>query len=288
MAICASCERERSRAQYSAAQLRKKERRRCKECVGAERPAAGAAGEPQGQQGGQQGGQQRQPKKQTPGGKGSAASEEAAERQHFLDIVRSYTEYGAHGLAEVARRKRHLLALPAPHLARLPGGEAGVRKQLGTMLAAVRANAVFCRKVATEDNGYHRGFGTTPAERAGDSSGGVEEIRTEAAVPLRLTPGLRARSAARHMSRVDSALWQLAREWSAEGAAERAQCLDPMLAELARLLPVTDANRNTQRVLAPGCGAGRVVLELAVRGYAAQGNEFCYGMLLAASYGPLL
>ena len=36
-----------------------------------------------------------------------------------------------------------------------------------------------------------------------------------------------------------------------------------MLDELERWLPVTDANRNLQRVVAPGCGLGRIVLEIA-------------------------
>mgnify|MGYP002176326036 CR=1 FL=1 len=45
--------------------------------------------------------------------------------------------------------------------------------------------------------------------------------------------------------------------------AERAQSMDPMLDELERWLPVTDANRNRQRVVAPGCGLGRIVLEIA-------------------------
>ena len=39
--------------------------------------------------------------------------------------------------------------------------------------------------------------------------------------------------------------------------------MDPMLDELERWLPVTDANRNLQRVVAPGCGLGRIVLEIA-------------------------
>ena len=37
----------------------------------------------------------------------------------------------------------------------------------------------------------------------------------------------------------------------------------PMLDELERWLPVTDTNRNQQRVVAPGCGLGRIVLEIA-------------------------
>ena len=156
-----------------------------------------------------------------------------------------------------------------------------MREQLASMLAAVQVNSAFCRRIAVDDNGYHRTFGTTLAERA-SASCAAQAIHSEEQLPMRPTWTSSAKAA--DMSKVVSALWQLAREWSAEGEAQRTQCLEPMLTELVRLRPVTSANRNTQRVLAPGCGAGRIVLELAIRGYAAQGNEFCYGMLLAASF----
>ena len=41
---------------------------------------------------------------------------------------------------------------------------------------------------------------------------------------------------------------------------------------------------DRQKVLCPGAGLGRLVLEIAGRGYAAQGNEFSYFMLLASNY----
>jgi carnosine N-methyltransferase len=110
----------------------------------------------------------------------------------------------------------------------------------------------------------------------------AESIQSEETLPIRSTWA--EKSSATNMSKVVSALWQLAREWSSDGEAQRAQCLEPMLAELLRIRPVTAANRIKQRVLAPGCGAGRIVLELAIRGYEAMGNEFCYGMLLVATF----
>jgi carnosine N-methyltransferase len=74
------------------------------------------------------------------------------------------------------------------------------------------------------------------------------------------------------------------REWSDEGALERSQAFTPILEELQRLLPVNDHNRNRQRVLVPGAGLGRLPLEIAARGYACQGNEFSYFMLLASNF----
>lgn len=46
-----------------------------------------------------------------------------------------------------------------------------------------------------------------------------------------------------------------------QGAAERARSYGPLLDELARVLPVTPENINTQRVLVPGSGLGRLVFE---------------------------
>jgi len=96
-------------------------------------------------------------------------------------------------------------------------------------------------------------------------------------------PSTLPRSSAEHHSKVKSTLHSLAREWSAEGAAEREACFAPLLAELARTKPVTPANRNRQRVLVPGCGTSRLVWEVCRAGYAAQGNEFSWFMLFASN-----
>ena len=74
------------------------------------------------------------------------------------------------------------------------------------------------------------------------------------------------------------------RDWSAEGAEEREQCFAPIVRELLRVCPVTPANRNLQRVLVPGAGLARLVLEICCAGFATQGNEFSYHMLLVANF----
>jgi carnosine N-methyltransferase len=95
--------------------------------------------------------------------------------------------------------------------------------------------------------------------------------------------------------KVVSTLRQAVREWSAEGAAEREVCYGRVIAEICRLFPDYDdpaaggpqrapRPRNTVRVVVPGCGLGRLPLELAVRGFAAQGNEFSFHMLFMSNY----
>lgn len=98
--------------------------------------------------------------------------------------------------------------------------------------------------------------------------------------------------------KVVSTLRQAVREWSAEGAAEREVCYGRVIAEICRLFPdVYDVDnvaasgsqgalrpRNSVRIVIPGCGLGRLPLELALRGFAAQGNEFSFHMLFMSNY----
>ena len=42
--------------------------------------------------------------------------------------------------------------------------------------------------------------------------------------------------------------------------------------------------KEGRRVLVPGAGLARLVLEVAARGYGAQGNEFSYHMLLCSNF----
>jgi carnosine N-methyltransferase len=97
-------------------------------------------------------------------------------------------------------------------------------------------------------------------------------------------------------------LKNLVRDWSAEGAAERAQSYGPILSELRRVLAgrleggaadaadaAGDADPEEEeepppRVLVPGCGLGRLCAEVAGLGCEALGNEFSYYMLLASHF----
>jgi hypothetical protein len=83
------------------------------------------------------------------------------------------------------------------------------------------------------------------------------------------------------MGRVRSTIRQCVRDWSVEGAAERAACYGPILRELARIYPTMES-RVGVKVLIPGSGLGRLVWECAAMGFHATGNEFSYYMLLCS------
>lgn len=75
----------------------------------------------------------------------------------------------------------------------------------------------------------------------------------------------------------------LMRDWSAAGAAERDDSYGRICRELKSVLGPARLD-NPQRVLVPGCGLARLCCDIAAMGYAAQGNEFSYYLLLASSF----
>ncbi|EPR60569.1 hypothetical protein TGDOM2_241150 [Toxoplasma gondii GAB2-2007-GAL-DOM2] len=87
----------------------------------------------------------------------------------------------------------------------------------------------------------------------------------------------------RNMSKVRSTLRQFVRDWSDEGREEREAAYGPLLEALETRLPIRDQS-NPPRVLCPGSGLGRLPFEVTRRGYACQGNEFSYFMLMGSDF----
>lgn len=83
-----------------------------------------------------------------------------------------------------------------------------------------------------------------------------------------------------------STLRQFYRDWTDQGAAERAICYEPIMKALGqeqdRLRRSGDERQL--KVLVPGAGLGRLVFELCCNGYETEGNEISYHQLLASSY----
>ena len=66
--------------------------------------------------------------------------------------------------------------------------------------------------------------------------------------------------------KVRSTLRSFVRDWSVEGADERKQCYDPCLEALERHWKGKERERGDVRVLVPGCGLGRLAMEIAAKG----------------------
>ena len=88
----------------------------------------------------------------------------------------------------------------------------------------------------------------------------------------------------RNMDKVKSILSQCVREWGRDGDTERRQCFGHILDQLRKYLPINDHNINKQRVLIPGSGLGRLVYDVAVAGYYAEGIEFSYQCLILGDF----
>lgn len=108
-----------------------------------------------------------------------------------------------------------------------------------------------------------------------------------------------------HVGKTRKALHQVAREWSAEGKPERDASFGRILRALAEHLPAKPGGEagkggaasaghaaaadsgpdrgSRPRVLVPGAGMGRLVLDVAAAGYCSVGCEFSYQMLLVGA-----
>jgi carnosine N-methyltransferase len=96
-----------------------------------------------------------------------------------------------------------------------------------------------------------------------------------------------------------STLKQFVRDWTAQGKEERDQCYLPLKEEFKKYFPNPIKDGQTVKVLFPGikihkkskmlinflgAGLGRLVYDFAVEGYASQGNEFSYFMLISSNF----
>lgn len=176
------------------------------------------------------------------------------DRRHFEDVVAAFRGYRADGMARVARLTGDFGRVPKEQRVLLTSYVG----KLSAMRQAVDGNAAFIALLVENVDMFHRGFEGPPL---------VHEPSADA------------------LDKVHSTLRQFVRDWAVEGAAERHKCYQPMLDEVQRRFPLQlPRDLNRYRVLVPGCGLGRLVWDFAQQGYATQGNEFSYHMLLASNW----
>lgn len=86
------------------------------------------------------------------------------------------------------------------------------------------------------------------------------------------------------VNKAHSTIRQFYRDWSLEGRAEREVCYDPVLQDLHHEFQARRDSGEEIRVLVPGAGLGRLVFEICMAGYDAEGNEISYHQLLASNW----
>lgn len=83
-----------------------------------------------------------------------------------------------------------------------------------------------------------------------------------------------------------STLRQFYRDWSEEGAEERAACYNPVKNALKKERAKRQERgvEGRMKILVPGAGLARLMFDLCVDGFDVEGNEISYHQLLASSY----
>mmetsp|Transcript_117026 Transcript_117026/g.342759 ORF Transcript_117026/g.342759 Transcript_117026/m.342759 type:complete len:399 (+) Transcript_117026:49-1245(+) len=185
------------------------------------------------------------------------ADPDAGERRHFLDVCWSFVDYPRDAAHDLARLQAAINELDNADLSLW---NVDPSTWLNEMQWRAEANSKFLRLL--------------PVPEVCGADLGPESERTVRELP----PAHRV--ASRNSSKVRSTLHQFVRDWAREGELERAASYLPLIQALQRHRPPGRGPPPT--VLCPGCGLGRLPFELARCGYAAQGNEFSYHMLLGS------
>ncbi|KAK3905925.1 hypothetical protein C8A05DRAFT_30225 [Staphylotrichum tortipilum] len=195
--------------------------------------------------------------------------EDPEELQVIYRTLDSYQQYAkvAHFQCTHLRRQA-FYALPQAHWQRLAAPHFNYLETLDKIDDAIEANADLARAIFRTGLEMFR-VGVPSATNAGE---------------LRLPPQWNGSAKPNDLDKARSTIRQFYRDWSAEGAAERAACFDVVLRSLAAERDARGPGAAPLKVLVPGAGLGRLVYELCMAGYDAEGNEISYHQLLASSY----
>ncbi|KAI9829927.1 MAG: hypothetical protein M1819_005899 [Sarea resinae] len=103
------------------------------------------------------------------------------------------------------------------------------------------------------------------------------------AVPTEESRDWRGTATPSDLDKARSTIRQFYRDWSAEGAEERAACYGPILTDLEHEF-LSCQDRGAIKVLVPGAGLGRLVFEICAAGFWTEGNEISYHQLMASNF----
>ena len=179
----------------------------------------------------------------------------------FAGFERSERSLIEHAQQKVSKIAPRLLQL-------LPKG--ALDERFGALTACAQANADFVAAALqfAQDTGM---VGVADDASSGEEGDGAGEPPASGDAFEAETDELRA------------VLHSLVREWSSEGAAERAQVFAALVDELRLRLPPS-AGGGALKVLVPGSGLGRLPAELCAAGYSVEASEMSLQMLLVSAF----
>lgn len=152
------------------------------------------------------------------------------EKNHFEDVCQSFRQYAAFAMSNWANHQYRLHSLPESQRVVLP--------------AALRRDTVEFNQRATEYK-----------EAAIRNQFCLDCILRHSGTPhSQQVTSIDNVSADAQMSKVSSVLKSLARDWSAEGKAERDMAYAPIIEQITRYLPIPDSNMTKPKICVPGAG----------------------------------
>ena len=186
----------------------------------------------------------------------STSEREALEEQAaFIKVIASMGMYESASLNEVERWERQAKRLPQRFKA-----DVGNRLHQKAEMARSRIslNQKFLSDVVK---------GTTIGEQMGMMS--AQNTHTRANIDI---------------TKPRYVLKNVYRDWSVDGQEERRESYGRIIGELKKVLEPNDGNGNRARVLVPGAGLGRLVVDTCLAGYKCEGCEWSYYMLLISDF----
>ena len=188
--------------------------------------------------------------------------ESKAESLHFQKIVNSFRNYLQYFNVKFEKTIQFYDQMTGEQRQILHS----YRQHIDAMKRCLEHNSTIMRKIAEEsDCMFINGNGA-----GGD---GVRDVSVSVTKPSPMD-----------MEKTACVLRQIVREWTEKGETERKQSYGKILEAIDRHLPVRGCDDVAKKVLVPGAGLGRLVFEVARRGYAAQGNEYSTFMLIASHF----
>uniref|UniRef100_A0A7S2VE53 carnosine N-methyltransferase n=1 Tax=Entomoneis paludosa TaxID=265537 RepID=A0A7S2VE53_9STRA len=206
------------------------------------------------------------------------------EQMHWEDVCRSYRQYATFAMAQWANHQYRLHALTEDQRRFLPPAlrrETPEFQQRAKLFKDAAIRNQFCLDCILRHAGQANSQDVLVATGNKKRANQIEHCSDA------------------QISKVSSVLKSLARDWSAEGKAERDMAYAPILELVQRYLPIPSTQQppkassstngptptaTVPRLCIPGAGVGRLACELAAKGYAVQGNEFSLYMLLASDF----
>ena len=151
------------------------------------------------------------------------------EADHFEDVCRAFRQYAAFAMSSWANQQYRLHSLPEAQRNVLPEALKGDTPHFKERASRFKDSAIrnqFCVDCILRHAGVHHSQEVTSRSRtASDSS----------------------------MSKVSSVLRSLARDWSADGEAERNMAYTPILRQVQKFLPIK-TGQPAPRICVPGSG----------------------------------